>query len=249
MLFKHTEIIVPSIAIKSTTFFFNVRKAQTDNVPSSRHGCFLSQLLSLSITNPWIFNLSLPFSLIMSVWLHVYTDFSKVTHYSRSLSLALFWSVQSGKTHSSISSQAVSDLFQLQLVFMFVCVSWVSLCCWSHHLYVESNSGGWTINSIRDNWNCLQHKWPFTGYRGNILCWRQVNFFFLATMTTVHINKGPHDQNVVFTQRICGKHKIKNWVLKLMPKRMNRERSCAKLDWKMIENMTFPQHNNKEWVK
>jgi len=32
-------------------------------------------------------------------------------------------------------------------------------------------------------------------------------------MTTVHINKGPHNQNVVFTQCICGEYKINIWVL------------------------------------
>lgn len=191
MSFKHAEITVPSKAIKSTILCLKGTDRQCSIFPDMAalsHSCYLYQLQTLeSSTSHSHFH-----SLCLSVWLHVCTDFSKVTHYSQPLSLALIWSVQSGKTHSSISSQAVSDLFQLQLVFMFVCVSWVSLCCWSHHLYVESNSGGWTINSIRDNWNCLQHKWPFTGYKGNILCWRQV-YFLLATMNTICINKGPHD--------------------------------------------------------
>lgn len=187
MIFKHTEITVPSITIKATSFLCQKGTARQCPISQTWLLC-LNQLQTLeSSTSHSHFH-----SLCLSVWLHVCTDFSKVTHYSQPLSLALIWSVQSGKTHSSISSQAVSDLFQLQLVFMFVCVSWVSLCCWSHHLYVESNSGGWTINSIRDNWNCLQHKWPFTGYKGNILCWRQV-YFLLATMNTICINKGPHD--------------------------------------------------------
>lgn len=121
MLFKQTEIIVPSIAIKSTTFFFLCQKG-TDRQ------CPIFQTWLLSLTSVIFINLqtleSSTFhshfhSLCLSVCLAA--DFSKVTRYSQSLSLALFWSVQSGKTHSSLSSQAVSDLFQLQLVFMFVC--------------------------------------------------------------------------------------------------------------------------------
>ncbi len=172
MFFKHAEITVPSIAIKSTSFFMSERRRQTMS-HLSRQGCFVSQLLSLSITDPWILNLSLTFSrLCLSVWLHVCTDFSKVTHYSRPLSLALIWSVQSGKTHSSISSQAVSDLFQLCL-----CVSAGCHYAADHITSMWNQTQGEELNSIRDNWNCLQHKWPLRGYKGISSAGDQFIFF------------------------------------------------------------------------
>lgn len=206
MFFKHAEITVPSIAIKSTSFFY-VRKAQTDKCPifpdmaALSHSCYLYQLQTLeSSTSHSHFC-----SLCLSVWLHICTDFSKDTHYSRPLSLALIWSVQSGKTHSSIPSQAVSDLFQLQLVFN-VCVCQLGVIM----LLITSPLCGIKLRGM----NYKQYPWQLILPSTQMAFYRiqgeypllETSLFSFSYMTIIRINKGPHDQNVVFTHCAHGEN-------------------------------------------